>query len=164
MQGQRAPEVESVEVDRPPARSVLRRNLTVSWVIGVVAFTLARFFVAQETLADYDLNIWLFGFIDLVTAVPYAVGVAKVVGALVDRDARGASWWVAVAGICFIAPYAYIALAGKDAELPTTVYAVLGGLVLVFGANAVWGIARKVRAGRALGELGAPADLPSPVH
>lgn len=132
-------------------RSVLRRNLTVSWVVGVVAFTLARFFVARETLAAYDLNIWFFGFIDLVTAVPYAIGVAKVVGALVDRDARGASWWAAVAAACFLAPYAYIALAGKDAELPTTVYVVLGVLVLVFGGNAIWSVNRKVRAGRSPG-------------
>lgn len=133
-----------------PPRSTLRRNLTVSWVLGVVAFTLARFFVAQETLGDYDLNIWVFGFIDLITAVPYAIGVAKVVGSLVDRDGRSASWWAVVAGVCFLAPYAYIALAGKDASLPKSVYVVLGTLVLVFGANAVWSVSRKVRAGRSL--------------
>ena len=130
--------------------STLRRNLTASWVIGVVIFTLARFFVARETLIDYDINIWLFGFVDLVTAVPYALGVAKIVAALVDRDGTSATWWAVVATGSFLAPYAYIAVAGHGAAMPGAVYVALAVLIAVFGTNALWSIRRRVRTGRDL--------------
>jgi hypothetical protein len=125
----------------------LRQFLTASWVIGIVGFTLLRFVVARETLEGYGLNIWVFGFIDLVTAVPYAVGVARVVTAMIDRNPGGASRWAVVAGISFLAPYLYIAWAGQDAAFPTTVYVVLAVLIVAFGANAIWNVRRKVRAG-----------------
>src|SRR4051812_26590015 len=96
--------------DRP--RSKLRQRLELSWVVGIVVFTLARFFVARETLEKYGLNIWVFGFIDLITAIPYAIGTARVVGALVDRDLAGASKWAGIAAVSFFAPYAYIVWAG----------------------------------------------------
>lgn len=139
----------SADVDHPDhPRSKLRQRLEISWVIGIVLFTLARFFVARETLEQYGLNIWIFGFIDLVTAVPYAIGTARVVGAIVDRDLGNASKWAGIAAISFFAPYGYILWAGQDATFPATVYVILGVLVAIFGANAVWGIVRKVRAAR----------------
>ena len=131
-----------------PARSKLRQRLELSWVISIVLFTLARFFVAQETLERYGLNIWIFGFIDLITAIPYGLGTARVVGAIVDRDLPAASRWAAVAAVCFIAPYAYIVWSGKDATFPPAVYVVLALLVAIFGANALWSVARKVKAAR----------------
>ena len=127
----------------------LRTVLTVSWVVGVVAFTLARFFVARETLMTYGLNIWVFGFIDLVTAVPYAIGVAKVVGALVDREPARASKWAMVAVGSFLAPYLYVAWAGREAAFPALVWVGLGVLIVLFGGNAVRGVRRRVREGRA---------------
>jgi hypothetical protein len=133
--------------DRP--RTKLRKRLELSWVVSIVLFTLARFFVARETLEQYGLNIWVFGFIDLITAIPYAVGTARVVGALVDRDLAGASTWAGIAAVSFFAPYGYILWAGQNATFPTTVYVILGVLIAIFGANAVWGIVRKVRAARA---------------
>ena len=134
----------------PRARSKLRQRLELSWVVSIVAFTLARFFVAQGTLERYGLNIWVFGFIDLITAVPYALGTARVVGAIVDRDLPSASSWAIVAGVSFIAPYAYIVWAGQDATFPAPVYVVLAVLVAIFGANALVSVLRKVRAARGL--------------
>lgn len=132
-------------------RTKLRKRLELGWVVSIVIFTLARFFVARETLEQYGLNIWIFGFIDLITAIPYAVGTARVVGALVDRDLAGASKWAGIAAVSFFAPYGYILWAGSEqgASFPTSVYVVLGVLIVIFGANAVWGIIRKVRTARA---------------
>lgn len=137
-------------VDRPaePETSALRRYLTLGWVITIVVFTLARVWAARETLQGKGLNIWIFGFIDLVTAVPYAIGVAKVVTAMIDRRPAQASRWGAVAVASFFAPYLYIVWAGREHEFPAAVYVGLGVLVLVFGGNAVWKIVRQVRAGR----------------
>lgn len=143
-------EVDSTPPSSPSASppSKLRHYLTVSWVVTIVGFTLLRFFVAKETLEGYGLNIWIFGFIDLVTAVPYALGVARVVGAMIDRDPRGASGWGIVACASFLAPYLYIAWAGQDASFPPAVYVALVALMAIFGGNAVVSVRRKVRHGR----------------
>lgn len=132
---------------RPPTSR--RRVFELSWVVGVVAFTLVRLLVARETLVQYGLNIWIFGLIDLVTAVPYAVGVARVVGAIIDRQAAVATGWLVVAGVSFVAPYAYVAAAGRGASFPVGVYVVLAVVMVIFGANAIWNGVRKIRRGRA---------------
>lgn len=117
-------------------------------MVGVAAFTLVRLVVARETLGKYGLNIWLFGLIDLLTAVPYAVGVARVVGAMVDGKGRSAGMWFVVAVVSFAAPYGYVALAGVGASFPPGVYVVLGVLMAIFALNAIWSVARKVRSRR----------------
>lgn len=141
--------------------SSLRRYLTISWVVTIVLFTLARWVVARSTLERYGLNVWAFGVVDLVTAVPYAVGVAKVVTAVVDRHLSQASWWAVVAGASFLAPYAYVAWAGREATFPTHVYVVLAALIAIFGANAVRGIVRSVRTAREQRVTAAPAPSPA---
>jgi hypothetical protein len=122
----------------------------------VVVFTICRFFVAYGALDRYGVNIWLFGLIDIVTAVPYGVSTARVVGALVDRKYQAFTRWVVVACTTFLAPYLYLAWAGRDVGFPPVVYVVLATLVLCFGANAVLGVTKKVRTRRA-----AVVDLPA---
>lgn len=141
-----------VRVPAPPRtrRVVLER----SWVVGVVLFTLGRFVVAYGALDSYGVNIWLFGFIDLITAVPYGVSTARLVGALVDRSYESIAGWAAVASGSFLAPYLYLAWAGRDVGFPPIVYVVLGVLAISFGTYAVYGIGKKVRLGRAV-------DIPS---
>jgi nitrate/nitrite transporter NarK len=129
---------------RPPSR--LRQILTLSWVVGIVVFTLGRLIVAKGTLEEYGLNLWVFAVIDLVTAVPYALGVAKVVTSMIDRNYAGTTTWATVAAASFLAPYAYIAWAGQDASFPPAVYVALGVLIVIFGGNAVLSVRRKVRA------------------
>jgi hypothetical protein len=126
---------------KPSRRALLER----SWVVGVVLFTIARFFVAYGTLNRYHVNIWYFGAIDLLTAVPYGIGTARVVGSLVDRHYQATARWGAIAAFCFLAPYLYVALAGRTHQVPNEVYVVLGVLVVCFGLNAGIGIRRRVR-------------------
>lgn len=130
-------------------RATRRKYLTISWVVTIVLFTLVRLVVAKETLERYGLNIWVFGAIDLLTAVPYAIGVARVATSLIDRHRGAASGWGLVAAASFLAPYLYVAWAGKDAEFPQAVWWVLGVLMVGFGANAIWSIVRQIRDGRA---------------
>ena len=139
----------------------LRTYLTWSWVVIIVAFTIGRVIVAKEALGDYGLNIWVFGFIDLITAVPYAIGTAKVVTSMIDREPSRSMGWGLVAVASFLAPYLYVMWSGRDAEFPPAVWTVLGVLILVFGGNAVWSTVRKVRSGRA--DHHAQADAPGAV-
>jgi hypothetical protein len=141
----------------PPERSSRRVLLERGWVVGVVLFTIGRFFVAYGALDRYGVNIWMFGFIDIVTAVPYGVSTARVVGALVDRRYQVATRWAFVAGATFIAPYLYLAWAGRDHDMPGVVYVVLGLLCVLFGANAIYGVIKKVRERKR--DLPPPGDL-----
>ena len=141
----------STELSTPvdaSAPSRLRQVVTVSWVVTIVLFTLARVVVAKETLEDYGLNIWVFAFIDLITAVPYAIGVARVVTSMIDREFAASTRWALVAFASFIAPYLYVAWAGRDASFPGAVWIALIVLILVFGTNAVVNVRRKVVQGR----------------
>jgi hypothetical protein len=129
-------------------RSSRRRKLEVSWVIGVVAFVIVRFAIAYSALSEYGLTVWIFGFLDIATAVPYAVGTARLVTSLVDKNLQAAARCGIVACISFLAPYAWVAWAGRDGEFPTAVYVVVAALVVCLGTNAVVGITKRVRAAR----------------
>jgi hypothetical protein len=140
-------------------RQTRRRQLEATWVVGVVLFTLARFGAAWGALADHPRwSVWTFGVIDIVTAVPYALGTARLVTSLVDRNPQAAARWGIVASGSFLAPYMWLAWVGRDGSLPTVVYVAIVVCVVCFGANAVLSVRRKVREGREAGVAGpAPA-------
>lgn len=145
------------EPDPPPTtplgadrRTVRRRKMELTWVVGVVLFTLARFGAAWGALSEHPRwAVWTFGVIDIVTAVPYALGTARLVTSLIDRNAQAAARWGIVASGSFLAPYVWLAWVGRDGSLPTVVYVAIVVCVVCFGANAVLSVRRKVREGRA---------------
>lgn len=149
--------------ERPPEavgdrRQSRRRKLEVTWVIGVVLFTLARFGAAWGALADHPRwAAWIFGVIDLGTAVPYAIGTARLVTSLIDRNGQAAARWGLVAAGSFLAPYLWIAWIGRDGSLPTVVYVAIAVCIVCFGANAVLSVRRKVNQGRTQATGGAPS-------
>jgi hypothetical protein len=145
-----------------PDRSSRRRKLELSWVIGVVAFVIVRFVLAYSALSEYDRTaVWIFGFLDIATAVPYAIGTARLVTSLVDKNVQAAARWGIIACISFLAPYAWIAWAGRDGEFPTAVYITIAVLVVCLGTNALVGIVKRVRSARvdALGSVDHPVGV-----
>lgn len=133
--------------DAPTAAS-RRQILETSWVIGVVLFVIVRFVIAYSTLAKYgQTTVIVFGLLDVGTAVPYALGTARVVTGMVDRAYGLASRWAMVACASFVAPYVWLAWAGRE-DFPVVVYVVIGAFALLLGANAVVSVARNVRAER----------------
>lgn len=134
---------------RPPDHGRRRRTLELSWVVGVVVFVVVRFVVAYSALAEYDqLTVVIFGLLDLGTAVPYAIGTARLVTSLVDGEVEIAARWGVLAAGSFVAPYLWIAWAGRDGEFPTIVYVVTAILCVCLGVNAVFGLRRRVRTER----------------
>ena len=130
-------------------RGSRRKTLEASWVVGVVVFVVIRFVVAYSALVEYDrLTVIVFGLLDLGTAVPYAIGTARLVTSLVDGEVEIAARWGSLAAISFLAPYLWIAWAGRDGEFPTVVYVVTAVLAVCLGVNAVFGLRRRVRAER----------------
>jgi hypothetical protein len=130
---------------RDATPSSRRQVLELSWVIGVVLFVIVRFAIAYSTLAQYGrFTVVVFGILDIVTAVPYALGTARVVTSLVDKRIASASRWGMVACASFVAPYVWLAWAGRE-EFPAIAYIVIGVLTVLLGLNAVVGVARSVR-------------------
>ncbi len=134
-------------------RAAKRRRRERLWIGGVLGYTVLRFAIAWEALDRYGLNIWVFGIIDIVTAVPYAVGTARLVTSVVDRRLQAAAGWMVISAFSFLAPYLYIAVAGHDKSMPKTVWVVLAVLVIALGANAAFAIIRRIRSGRRLRRL-----------
>jgi len=123
-------------------RSERRVKLERMWIVGVVLFTIGRGLVVWGTIGTDHVNVWVFAFIDLATAVPYGLSTARVVEAVVDRRGAAMFRWIMVAAGSFIAPYLYIAFASK--KLPSAVYIVLAILIVAMGGNAILGIRKKV--------------------
>lgn len=160
--------------DRAPnpsseARQKRRRTLERSWVVGVVLFGFARFALAYSAFADESrMTVVIFGIIDFVTAVPYALGTARLVTSLVDRKGQAAAGWGAVASGCFMAPYLWMAWAGRTGALPSIVYWLVAVFVVCLGTNAVLTVRRRVKAERSerrrhhvSGTAGAAIDVPA---
>lgn len=138
-------------VRTPSDRSTRRKTLETSWVVGVLAFVIFRFVVAYSALADYDRAVVVvFGVLDLGTAVPYALGTSRLVTSLVDGEVERAARWGVLAAASFVAPYLWIAWAGRDGSFPTIVYIVTAVLAICLGVNAVFGLRRQLRAARSV--------------
>ncbi|MSO38675.1 MAG: hypothetical protein EXQ69_10605, partial [Acidimicrobiia bacterium] len=56
-----------------------RRMVEVLWVVAALAYGLGRAIVVWKTLGDYGVNPWIYGVLDVISTVPYAIGTARVV-------------------------------------------------------------------------------------
>jgi len=139
--------------DVAPDRQAKRRRRELIWIAGVIAYTILRFAIAWETLNRYGLNIWIFGILDVGTAVPYAIGTSRLVTSVVDKRLQAAAWWMMLAALSFIAPYRYIAIAGRDKSLPMLVWVLLVVLVLGLALNAAVAVNKRVRTARRLDQI-----------
>lgn len=123
------------------------------WILSVVGYTVLRFVVAWGAFGDHGTSPWIFGFIDIATAVPYAKAVA-----LVCRRAAAFEWRrlpmpVAVALVSFFAPYAYLWFSAGS--MPDGVRVGLAVCVSVLLLAATAGVVAKVRKLR----RAAPVDI-----
>ena len=116
-----------------------------AWIVGVFGFSIARALVVWPTLGDRGVNPWIFLFIDVVTAWPYAYGQVRVVKGARAGDWRNVQIWAFITFLAFIAPYAYIVTAGSG-ELGWFAWTIIGVLVAFFGVASVIRIVRQIRA------------------
>ena len=145
----------------PSARQVARRRVYERiWIVLGVVWAIGRVVVAKATVEKYGVNITVFAVMEILVAWPHALGAARVVTNLVDRNPHGALPWGALLAVTHIAPELYIAVVGS--RMPLGVYVSLVLIVFGLGALAVIGIVQKVRVGRAeresLGSVGPNLD------
>jgi hypothetical protein len=130
-----------------------------AWYVASFVYSLVKIWLAQAFLADYDLNIVAFAVVEFVSVGPYAVGCAKLIGALVDRRRRRAIAWALVATAGFIAPDLFAVLTTRT--FPTWLYVMIGLWVVLAAAAALVQARRTLfarRAAVALAALGLADD------
>jgi hypothetical protein len=120
-------------------------RLGLAWVIGLVVYSAARAWLVGETLAAYGVHPWVFFALDSGSAVPLAIGQVRILQGLRRRNPAQVQQWGIIAGLSFLAPYAYLVLGGNR-PLPTAAYVVIGAFVVGTGAATVWRIRNERRA------------------
>lgn len=102
-----------------------------------------RIALANATVAQFGVDIRVFAAVELLSTVPYALGVSRAVRKLARRESGGAAGWMLLAAGGFLAPEAYIALTANDP--PLRVYLALMALVVAAGTIALVSLRRQVK-------------------
>lgn len=118
-----------------------------AWVVAIFGYSALRAIVVWPTLGGYGVNPWVFLFVDLVTAWPYAVGQVRVVQGLRRRDWKKVETWSMVTLASFLAPYAYVVGAGSG-EMPVLAYVIIGVLVVIIGTASLLRMLRQARSSK----------------
>lgn len=145
----------------PSQSQIARRRIYERvWIVFGLFWAVGRVIVAKATVEKYGVNITIFAVIEIAAAWPHAVGAARVITNLIDRNPAGAMPWGVMLAVSHIAPELYIALVGS--HMPLGVYISLAFIVVGLGALAIVGIIQKVRIGRAERALRAAEEAPAP--
>ena len=134
-------------------RRLRRKRLELLWIGVGFSYSLFRVWVANVTVKKYGVPILWFAAVEVLSSFPYSLGTARVVARLVDREYPAALRWGLLAAATFVAPEVYIVAASRHHcrrnpechAMPTSVYVVLGLIVVVLGSVAVVGVTRKVK-------------------
>ena len=94
----------TTEQDSSPGWAVHRRRLEWAWYGISLLYCCVRVYLADRYVRRYGLDVPAFAVVEFSSTVPYAVGTARLVGALVDRAMRRATFWGLVASAGFVAP------------------------------------------------------------
>ena len=126
-----------------------------AWYAVSGLYSLFRVILADHTVVKYGVNIWVFAIVEFGATIPYAVGTARVVTSLLDRDQPAALRWALVASAGFFAPDVYTLAAARSA--PWWIYAVVITWMSVATVIAIRSVRSNLRQRRAEAEAsGAP--------
>ena len=124
-----------------------RRRLSNTWAGVVLGWAFIRTLLVWAAVGDYGLNPWIYLVIDVSSAVVDALTTPRMVLNFIDERYRAAAGWGLIALVVFIIPDLYIFLGTRTLPTKLIIFiCVIIGSTLLIG---VYGIARKVRKGRA---------------
>lgn len=124
-----------------------RRRLSRAWALLVIGWAFGRTLVVWAAVGDYGLNPFWYLAIDLVCACIDAVTTPRTALALIDMRYREAGVWGTASIVAFLVPDIYISVVTD--ELPSSIIAIIVGVVVFTLTFTVFGMIKKVRAGRA---------------
>lgn len=129
-----------------PEQHRRRRKLSRAWAFLVIGWAFGRTLVVWAAVGDYGLNPFWYLTIDLVCASVDAFTTPKTALALVDTRYSDAALWGTASIVAFLLPDLYIFLATD--ELPNSIIAIIVGVVVATLGFTVFGMVKKVHAGR----------------
>lgn len=115
-------------------------------MISLVVYTAARFVAAGGALGAYGVDARWFLFWDVITIPPYVWSIGRLVRNLAHPDNTPLSvllGWSVLGMASFMAPYTYLYYAGAG-TFPQLVWILLTAIIVLFAANAVRTVRRKV--------------------
>ncbi len=133
-----------------------RKRIIGPWVLVNVVYDIVRCLVMVSAFDEYGLNGWIYAGFVLIFSVIYAWATLELVGAFVDGNRPRANWLLPVVVASFIAPDLYVVVVTRD--VPTWIFAVLGGYLTISTAVTVKGLVGRYRAKRAAADVAAQAS------
>lgn len=138
---------ESERMPRRP-RSLLNKLVTIvtskwfvgSAMIGGFVYAVVRALIASPALAIYGVNVWIFLAIDVLTVPPYIICINRTIRQLGSASCKGSVINGLGVALSFVAPYAYISVAGGAAMSPWAIVV----FVLIIATFAVLGPIRTI--------------------
>ncbi|MBN2694881.1 hypothetical protein JXR93_09485, partial [bacterium] len=117
--------------------------IAVVFYTGMVIYMGFRIFITFKTLGKYGVNPYIFGFIDIVTVIPYAIGAPKIIYHVKNRNKNRIVQWLIIFAFSFIAPYIYIGISGKG--IPLFIWGILAAIILTLGSQAFLSLYLKIK-------------------
>jgi hypothetical protein len=128
-------------------KSEKHRQLVERWWIAIVlVWDIAKTLVVDKTFAKYGVNPYIYFFIVVGIAVPYAKSTAKMLFAILANHWRNALSFGIVATILHFVPDVYILLTAK--QVPRSLFDSFIVMIVIFTIFAVHGLVSHVRSNR----------------
>jgi hypothetical protein len=128
-------------------KSEKHRQLVERWWIAIVlVWDIGKSLVVDKTFAKYGVNPYIYFFIVVGIAVPYAKSTAKMLFAILANHWRNALSFGVVATILHFVPDVYILLTAK--QVPRSLFDSFIVMIVIFTIFAVHGLGSHVRINR----------------
>jgi hypothetical protein len=114
--------------------------------VAVLGYALIRIAFVGIALSDYGVSVRVFAVIELSTAYPYGVAMSRLASALASGQYVQARRPAFAALVLFVAPYAYVLLAARQA--PPGIVGGVAAFAVVSSASAMVGVVRRSPARR----------------
>ena len=113
------------------------------WILIVLVWDLLKTLLIDKTFAKYGVNPYIYFFIVVGIAVPYALSTAKMLFAIISNHWRNATIFGFIAVVLHFIPDIYILLNAK--EVPRSLFDSFIVAVIILTVLAVHGIVQHVR-------------------
>jgi hypothetical protein len=128
-------------------KSEKHRQLVERWWIAIVlVWDIAKTLVVDKTFSKYGVNPYIYFFIVVGIAVPYAKSTAKMLFAILANHWRNALIFGVVATVLHFVPDVYILLTAK--QVPRSLFDSFILMIIIFTIFAVHGVITHLRNNR----------------
>ena len=128
-------------------KSERHRQLIERWWIAIVlTWDILKSLVVDKTFAKYGVNPYIYFFIVITIAVPYAISTAKMLFAIIANHWKRALGYGAIAVVLHFVPDVYILVTAQ--QVPRSLFDSFIVMIVIFTIFAIHGIITKVRTHR----------------